>query len=295
MTSESSVGISPAKFVPRGLGWHRDLQDFRDFTLHSPPVKSLLDKLPVASITAGTHPSSMDLRSYFPEVYDQQHLNSSSAQACAGLVEYFDYRAFGHSREPSSLFLHQMTRKLLRTVDDTGAGLRLVCKAMLRFGVPPEKFWPYDAKKWMQDPDAFLYSFADSYRSMMYVRLDPRNASGSKVLGIIRSFLVAGFPVAFGFPVPSSITFDQDIPYRPMLDSIRGGQAVIAVGYDDKHIGSTRGALLVRNSWGKDWGDQGYGWLPYRYVEEQLAGDYWTLMSPEWMEMGDFQRPQLEE
>jgi C1A family cysteine protease len=294
MTAESTVSVWPARYVPRGLGWHRDLQDFRDFTPDSPPVKSLFDRLPPSAHRPEALPAQVDLRGYFPEVYDQQSLNACSALACAGLVEYFDHRAFGNSREPSGLFLHQMTRKLLRTHDDCGAGLRLAFKAMLRFGMPPARLWPYEAEKLSFDPEAFLYSFAESYRSLLYVRLDPRNACGSTVLKILRAFLAAGFPIAFGFPVPSSVTHEQDIPYRPMLDSVRGGQAVVACGYDDKHIGSTRGALLIRNAWGKTWGEQGYGWLPYRYVEEQLASDYWTLISPDWLAMGDFARPALE-
>ena len=67
-------------------------------------------------------------------------------------------------------------------------------------------------------------------------------------------------------------------PFRRATDRIRGGLAVTAVGYDDKRrIRSDKGALLVRNSWGSDWGEQGYGWLPYAYIRERLATDIWTI------------------
>ena len=68
-------------------------------------------------------------------------------------------------------------------------------------------------------------------------------------------------------------------------------QAVVAAGYDDRRLRGTRGALLIRNSWSSEWGDAGYGWLPYAYVEECLANSFWTLVSAEWLGSGEFQRP----
>jgi hypothetical protein len=122
---------------------------------------------------------------------------------------------------------------------------------------------------------------------------DLRYALGSQTLRTVKTFLAAGFPVAFGFPLPRSLTFESKIPYRPTFDSYRGGQAALAVGYDDQKDTSPKGAILIRNSWGETWGDAGYGWLPYAYVEQQLAKDFWTLLRKDWIDPNEFSLPSI--
>ena len=36
-------------------------------------------------------------------------------------------------------------------------------------------------------------------------------------------------------------------------------------------------------------GDHGYGWLPYEYVLEGMALDWWTIIKQKWIETGKFE------
>jgi C1A family cysteine protease len=281
-----------AHFAPQGFGWLPCAPDFRDYAPDTPRVGELVKRLSESGEANETRATSVDLRDYFVEVDDQLNLGASTAHACAGLVQYFERRANGRLLRPSRLFLYQNTLRLSGVTGDCGADLRTTFKAMICCGVPPERFWPYEVDRLARQPDGFLYCFHEPYRDLIYVRLDNRKAFGARNLQVVKSFLAAGFPAAFGFSVPNSLSGDGNISYRPTFDSPLGGQAMLAVGYDDRWLRGSRGALLVRSSWGPAWGEEGYGWLPYAYVEEHLALDFYTLLHSQWIESGEFQAPE---
>ena len=92
--------------------------------------------------------------------------------------------------------------------------------------------------------------------------------------------------LAGGFPIPTSVTANANVSNRPDLDSFRGGQAAVAVGYKTNHFGRGQHAILIRSSWGTKWGDNGNGFLPIAFLRSQLARGFWTLRERAMAEYG---------
>jgi C1A family cysteine protease len=303
-----------------GMGWLPDYPDFRDYSLEEDviseklkiagqkdSIKTMLGKVGVRreknpspkTPTKSTLPPGVDLRDWCSPIEDQEELGSCTANACVGIVEYFERRAFSKHIDASRLFLYKVTRNLMHETGDTGAFLRSTMGALVLFGVPPEEYYPYTIADFDKEPAAFCYAFAQNFQAINYYRLDPQGTAPEALLQRIKLWLSAGLPSIFGFTVYSSISQAGEtgkIPFPTSGERVQGGHAITAVGYDDsmkiKNTNSggkeIQGAFLIRNSWGTGWGDNGYGWLPYEYVLKGLAEDWWSLLKNEWVDTGKF-------
>ena len=292
-----------------GTGWLAPQPDLRDYTPASRQVTNFNRKLNFSGQkTKGSAPlalrsalkSSVDLREWCSPIENQLDLGSCTAHAAAGIVEYFEKRAFGKHIDASRLFLYKTTRNLMQVSGDTGAWLRETMAALVLCGVPDEKYWPYKIKDFDNEPSGFVYALAENYSTIKYFCHDPQGSDipGADVLASVKGYLAAGIPSMFGFwGFQSFEDTDKpgDIAYPCKGESAQWGHAVMTVGYDDDRVitnlgckTDTKGALLIRNSWGKTWGDSGYGWLPYEYVLNGLALDFWSIIDMRWIDTGKF-------
>lgn len=225
-----------------------------------------------------------------PEPYDQGSLGSCTAHAIGGAIAY--ERGLAHAEffsgappqpiasqpiadswfRPSFLQIYYCERALEGTThDDAGAYIRDGAKVTAQIGVAPASAWPYDENKFAKRPPKSVYRAALDTRVTSYMRV-------AQFASDLRAVLAAGDTIVFGFSVYESFESNEVartgiVPMPKPHESMLGGHAVLLVGYDN-----VRKLFKVRNSWGSDWGDGGYFWMPYDYVcDPDLADDFWTL------------------
>ena len=250
-------------------GLKRDCFDCRDFerVYGAQAIPATVD-----------HPV-VDLRKYVNHVFKQGKLGSCSANAiCATFELQLKRRAKDQGDihfhfDSSRLYLYYNSRDYDKTTDrDEGVSLRKTLKAISVTGVCKESLWPYDVTKYAQKPLQECYD--DGYGRSIY-----RYERLKQDIDQLRTCLKQEIPFAFGFMLYKSFCVSHDglmpLPTEQEILSNTNPElhAVLAVGYDDraKHF-------IVLNSWGTSFGENGYFYMPYEYIENpNQAFDFWKM------------------
>jgi C1A family cysteine protease len=238
----------------------------------SPDVKRYQSKrLPGAQI-----PAKVDLRSYMTAVEDQKQTNSCVANAVAGAYEYLVKRhQEDEAYDVSRLFIYYNARRLEdpKNIEDEGSIVAKAIDGLHKFGACSEETWPFDEASVNEKPSDDAYSEAKEFLVEDY-------AAVPVDLDAWKTALAENNPIVFGIKLFGS--FDKQrkkgfVSTPQPAEAGRGshgGHAMLCVGYSDPDQ-----LFIVRNSWGNDWGDAGYCYIPYDYMmnEDYNFGDSWTI------------------
>jgi len=249
--------------IDKLFGTHPDIPDPRDheFTVPRRFRKGLPGRVDLRTVQAA------------PPIVDQRPLNSCSANAIASAMWFDQLRVDPKAAfAPSRLFIYYNERASEGLLFcNRPVSLRDGHMTVERFGVCPERLFPYRTADFDRKPSALCFRAARRFRVSRYLRLRPE-------LRDMRACLADGFPFSFGATFFQSfksarVARTGIVPMPKPREKRLGGHAMLVIGYDD-----TRGTFLVQNSWGSRWGLRGYCLLKYEYLlQSGLAWDFWTI------------------
>ncbi|MEI8394974.1 MAG: C1 family peptidase [Rhodospirillaceae bacterium] len=200
-------------------------------------------------------PPSVDLSKDMPPVGSQGSQSSCVAWAASyGLRGYYEnklHEGSGAAPSFSPSYVYNQIKERNKNCD-VGTYIPDALNLMKRVGTVPLASFPYNPKECSRLPEPELASQARPYRIKDWKRLEPKRIDD------IKGQLYAGNPVVIGMQVNDEFhkLRGEDIFSDDNKDG--GGHAMVVAGYDDR-----RSAFKLFNSWGRKWGNNGYGWVDY--------------------------------
>jgi hypothetical protein len=200
---------------------------------------------------------TLDLRDRQSPIKDQGR--RGTCVACAATAGHEALR--GEGIDLSAEFLHWAAKRrdgLPATAD--GTTLAAAADALAQDGQPPEELWPYDETR---DQRAVGYAPPGDCTAIALARRLAGGADLTPSAVAVRHALARDQAVVLGIRLHATwfqLPPDGRVGMPAAGARDFGGHAVLVVGYDAD-------ALIVRNSWGPDWGLDGYAYLPDAYVD----------------------------
>jgi C1A family cysteine protease len=142
-------------------------------------------------------------------------------------------------------------------IEEAGTSLKSAMDVLRKYGAVPEKLLPFHINTTMyagNENDFFATASQRRIAAYFNLNLD---------FNQWRTWLATRGPIMAGLQVDA--TWDHAADTQGKLDTfqprtVSGGHAVCVVGY------RTDGRFIIRNSWGKNWGDKGFAYASEEYL-----------------------------
>ena len=246
------------------LNLEKDVFDSRDFKL----TEDVFSKT--------SFKKNVDWTNTMSSIKNQGKLGSCVGFAVAAMKEWQEqqeherevaegkkYRRKQDHYDLSEAWIYWNCKKIDSWPRSEGTSIRCAMQVLHKMGVPCEKAYPY-SDKYKGKPESWAKLVARWGLIGSYWRC--------KGLDDLRLALQNG-PVVIGILCFREMFFvgkNGKISYPSNSNEILGGHAVCAVGFNDR-----KKLIKFKNSWGKKWGKNGYGYISYKYVNNCML-DAWV-------------------
>ncbi|MAG86352.1 MAG: hypothetical protein CMB97_02980 [Flavobacteriaceae bacterium] len=208
-------------------------------------------------------PGEYDLSEFLPPVGDQGQLGSCSSWA----VSYYlkSYQEMKESRASYSLattFSPSFTYNQLTMGDCGGTSIAETLDLVQEVGVCSLELFPYDDSGCSEQPNETQIAQAAAARIS-----DFKSLSGENMLAEMKVLITRQQPIVIGAYLSSEFgKIDRFglTAYREHVVDYENGDchAMLVVGFSDEY-----NAFKVVNSWGENWGSDGFVWIDYAAFE----------------------------
>lgn len=211
--------------------------------------------------------------------YDQGDLQTCQPSVLAMAMRLsFMKISGGADLDVSRMFLYYILRRAcIKTRDASdciGGKPTNISRRLNRFGFLPESEWPYNGNVDESDPYTQRppnKGWAKTARQYANTYL---GANGWVVLQLttleqIQDQIDQGYPVLISYMTYEGMHDDNGAIRLDHSGKRTGGHAVLVIGYDD-----CTQTLSFLNSWGREWGKNGIGTIPYAFWQDTRYKNY---------------------
>jgi hypothetical protein len=274
--------VAPSTKIPRILNCLPSRNTENDWPLEVAQEAGLVGEVPVL-------PASVDLRTAWWKIGDQARTGSCVGWAAADGVLRWHFVQSGKLDQSTLLSVRyiwmaaketdEFTTRPTSFIESDGTSLKAALDIARKYGVVTDSELPFVNGQLYGGKASAFYSMAATRRIASYyaLRRPLIPIPASMIVSAFRLWLATKGPILVRLVVDrtfNGLTNDTSgklDTYKPYPPGASGGHAVAIVGY-------TPTSFIVRNSWGTDWGDQGFGYASHKYTAAAFAEAYGVIL-----------------